>query len=153
MNIKQKRVMGIILLVLLLLLLVKCASGRSRKISDAGDSVEEIVRDDSEKILDQMKKDQERLRGLFLRGDVCSEEWSDDLMEVILRIQNYSYSGSELEILSLVEQFKQYGERLEEVVVLIQEGKFEESIEKLEEEIDRVEEIEEGIADAIKKVD
>ena len=119
---KRKITVGIIvLIVILLFLLTQC--GKKKEI--------EHNRNYEQELLQEMKQDEANLISLYERSDICSEEWMEEFKEISLKFQNYSYLGSEEEIMSFLKEYKEYGKELYYLVVIIDEENYEESIEVL----------------------
>lgn len=119
------RIIVLIVLVVIILLLLKFCGKRNEN--------EVVEKTDIQVLLTEMKVDEEKLVYLFERSDICSSKWADELIEHATKIQSYKYSGDDSNIVSLIDDYKKYGIELDKIARLMKEGKFEESIVKLEE--------------------
>lgn len=121
-----KKIGGIILIIIiLLLLLVQCGGETEKEAVEQGRNLEQ-------EIVQIMKEDESYLIALFERGDICSEEWIKDFLLLIEKFQTYEYKGEEKDIQELILMYQEYAKELKEVAIYMQEGAYEESIEKLE---------------------
>ena len=96
------------------------------------------------RMLNQMLQDRKEFVCVMESGDVTSEEWLFKYREIGNRFLNYlcEYEGEKEEIIALIEQYQQYGEKILVIADLIGEGKFEEAKQKLEEVKDLAKEVE-----------
>ncbi|HCY06780.1 MAG TPA: hypothetical protein DHS57_05845 [Erysipelotrichaceae bacterium] len=120
----------IILIVLFLFVLKTC---NKTKISD-GIDIEKIMHVDTkeEKLLTQMKEDEERLHNLYSTSDICDENWVKEYREIGKTFQNYKYEGNNEEIKKLLEDYKEYGKKIEEISIIINKQNYDEAIKELE---------------------
>jgi len=131
-----KIISGVIVIVILLLLFFQC--GRGKKEEEVRIPEKNI----EQKLLDEMKMDEQLLFDLYDRSDICSEEWIEEFLGLAKKFQNYQYTGNAEDIRTFLIEYKEYGEKLEEIGELMSRSNFEESIEKLEELEEYAEEME-----------
>ena len=93
-------------------------------------------------LLDDLKADEQALLDLYDRGDICSEKWIEEFLALTKKFQNYQYEGNAGNIRAFLVEYKEYGERLEEIAELMKKSNFEESVIKLGELEEYAEEME-----------
>ena len=134
---KTRIFIGIVLVIILLLLLIKCGTD--------GKKEEEVIvpeKNTEQQLLDEMKADEQALLDLYDRGDICSEEWIEEFLALTKKFQQYEYKGNAADIRAFLVEYKEYGEKLEEIAELMKKANFEESITKLGELEEYAEEME-----------
>ena len=116
----QMIVISIMFIVILLLLIRGCGLKKEN---------EELI------LLNQMLQDKEELSCIYESGDFTSEEWLLKYREIGLRFMNYlcEYRVEKEEVKALIEKYQDYGEKIVQIANLIEEGRFEEAKQELEE--------------------
>ena len=120
---KHKVKIGISIVIIIILFLLLRSCGNSR--------LGQAVRSPEQSILQQMKEEENLFISLLQRSDICSEEWIEELILLSEKIQNYSYAGTNPEIIQLIQLYKEYGKELEAVGKTMQEKEYEQAKEKL----------------------
>lgn len=118
----MKKGMGIILICMVLLLCNGCSqTGKQRNAE--------------QQFLQDLKREEADLAGLFDTGDPESKTWLDQIQGIGESWETCSdrYSGSDPVIISLAENFENTGSQIIELTVLLERQQTGEAIEKLKE--------------------
>ncbi len=121
MNYKKRLGIGVTVIVLLFAIAQCSPKGRETEMINP-----------EEDILRIMKEDEKVLFSLYDRSDICSEKWIVEFKAVSIKMQQYSYSGEDEEIINLLKDYKFYGEDLESIALILNENNYAQGIQELE---------------------
>ena len=136
-NSKRNRIIRIIVLIIIIiiiLLLLKCC-GKNKEIDDNNSS---MALTPEQSILQKMKEDESYLFSLYDSSNICEKDWIKDYRNIGKTFTKYKneYIGSNNDIKNLLLDYEEYGKKIEDIAISIDESNIEEGITKLEELID-----------------
>ena len=96
--------------------------------------INEIIENDKEEkeLLKQMKEDEIYLKELYLSSNICQKEWVKEYRDIEIKFKEYKYKGKYKEINKLLDNYKAYGKRIEEISITIDKSNYEKGIYELE---------------------
>ena len=127
-RIRNGIIIGIIIIILLLL---KCCSGFN--VPETDPQPTPIAQTEEQILLQKMKDDESYLHELYDSPDICSKEWVKEYRTIGQTFQNYEYHGNNQEIHTLLNEYKDYGKKIDEIAISIDKNNYEEGIAQLEE--------------------
>lgn len=108
--------------------------GLTREIINKIPIINEITENDNEEktLLKRMKEDELYLKELYLSSNICEEEWVKEYRDIGKKFQEYEYKGNDNGIKTLLENYKIYGQKIEDIALTINKSNYEKGIEELE---------------------
>lgn len=132
----------VIVCFIIVLLLLKGCSGCLKPTNFIPSEPTPIAETDEENILQIMKRDEKYLYDLYDSPNICEKEWIEEYRKLGKTFQTYEYEGNNEEIKALVKAYFHYGEKIEEIAIIIDKNNYEEGVKELEELKDTAKSIE-----------
>lgn len=131
---KNKGIIFVVIGIIILIFLFSRGCSKIKNNLEEDNILKHIFEKNSEEqsLLKIMKEDEQYLKDLYIAANICEKEWVIDYRNLGKKFQMYKYGGNDKEIIQLLEIYKEYGTKIEEIAVIINQTNYDKSIVELE---------------------